>query len=360
MSNSLFSLRTVGLIIPALILILFGLIALFFINTGYFRNQIFFVIIAIIAYFIASRSNIWAIKFYLLPMYLISLFLLALVFFLGFESRGAVRWISLLGVSVQFSEILKPFLGVSLAFFLARCTSRSFFSFCALIVLLLPIVFLIAMQPDLGSALIYLFVVLFTLLVFGYPIWWFLAGLFLQALLFPIFWHFLHSYQQQRLLTFIHPSNDPLGSSYNAIQSVIAVGSGMFAGNGIGEGTQSTLRFLPERHTDFIFATLSEGLGFIGSVLIIATFLFLLYKVYKIFTSENEGFAKNLAIITFAILLFEFFINLGMNIGLLPVVGVPLPFVSYGGSAMLSNFILLGFLTSATNTAKTTHSLEIK
>src|SRR5581483_7324973 len=284
-----------GILIPTFILVIFGLSSLYFINTAYFRSQLLFYIVSLLIYFLIARSNIFAFKSYVFPIYIISLIFLFIVLILGIESRGAIRWISILGINVQMSEVLKPFLGICLATFLAKWKDRSFFSFVLVILMLLPLLILIGLQPDLGSALIYVFTVLFVLLTFGYPLWWFGVGLLSQFVVFPLFLQLLHPYQKQRLLTFLHPSNDPLGSSYNAIQSIIAVGSGSLFGKGLGEGTQSVLKFLPERHTDFIFATLTEGLGFIGAIILLIVFAFLLLRIYKIFQREDEGFSKNFA-----------------------------------------------------------------
>ena len=196
--------------------------------------------------------------------------------------------------------------------------------------------------------------------IFGFPLRYFLASLLLMTFSFPIFWKFLREYQKQRILTFFHLRVDPLGTSYNAIQSVIAVGSGMLIGRGLGQGTQSTLRFLPERHTDFIFATLSEGLGFIGSLVILVAFGFLFYRIFLIYKNSDSVFSKIFAQAAFSLFLIQFFLNIGMNIGIMPIVGVSLPFVSYGGSSLLSSFILLGFLSSMSKGNNLKEVLEIR
>jgi rod shape determining protein RodA len=198
-----------------------------------------------------------------------------------------------------------------------------------------------------------------TFLVFGFPFRFFLSGLAVLLISSPVLWGFLHDYQKQRIFTFLHP-NDPLGLSYNAIQAVIAVGSGMLFGRGLGLGTQSGLRFLPERHTDFIFATLSEELGIVGTVLLILTFVFLLYRIFVIFREQEELFPKLFSVIVFSVIFLQFFINIGMNIGILPIVGITLPFVSYGGSSLLSNLILLGILSSINKNDSPDKVLEIK
>ena len=218
---------------------------------------------------------------------------------------------------------------------------------------------LVFLQPDLGNALIYLMAAVSTFIVFGFPIRFFLTGLVFLGLLSPMVWKFLHDYQKQRILTFLNPS-DPLGLSYNAIQSVIAIGSGMIIGRGLGLGTQSGLRFLPERHTDFIFAALSEELGIIGSVLMVIVFAVLLYKIFAIFLHQENLFCKIFSIAAFFIIFLQFFVNVGMNIGILPIVGITLPFVSYGGSSLLSNFILLGILSAMNKEKGSLRVLEIK
>jgi rod shape determining protein RodA len=170
----------------------------------------------------------------------------------------------------------------------------------------------------------------------------------------------LHDYQKQRILTFLNPGSDPLGTSYNVIQSVIAVGSGMFAGRGLGQGTQSGLRFLPERNTDFIFATISEQLGIVGSVIVLICFILIIYRIYIIFQKSDDKFCKIFAAIVFFSFLIQLFVNIGMNTGILPIVGVTLPFISSGGSSLLSNFIFLGFLSAISRSSKANDVLEIR
>lgn len=250
-------------------------------------------------------------------------------------------------------------MAISLANYLASLKTYSFKSFSIVIISLIPIALLIFLQPDLGNALIYAFVTLGVLLIFGFPIRLFLAGFLIWLSSLPFFWFFLHDYQRDRILTFINPGRDPLGVSYNAIQAVIAIGSGMFLGRGLGQGTQAGLRFLPERHTDFIFATISEELGFLGSLIIVLTFAVIFYRLFNLIRDSDDKFAKIFGIVVFMSLFTHFFINIGMNIGIVPVVGVTLPFVSYGGSSLFSNFILLG-LFFACSKKKKEEILEIR
>lgn len=348
-----------GLIIPVFILLILSLTALFSINTAFFRNQLIFSLIGVFAFLFFSQVNPKIINNFGVPIYIVSVILLALVFLLGIEGRGAIRWVEVIGFRIQFSEILKPFLAISLSSFLVR-KNYSIKSAVQIFFLLCVVVILIFLQPDLGSALIYLLVTIFTLVFFGFPLKFFAGGLVFFAVSVPFVWRILRDYQKERILTFINPSHDPLGGSYNAIQSVIAVGSGEFSGRGLGQGTQSGLSFLPERHTDFIFATISEQLGFIGSILIIFCFIVLLYKMYKIFSNCNDDFAKTFIAVSFFIILVQFSMNIGMNTGLLPVVGVTLPFVSYGGSSLLSSFILLGLISSIQKGIRKEEVLEIR
>lgn len=348
------------LLAPVFILIIISLTTLLSVNIVYFKSQIISLVVALIAFIFFSRVNLEIFKQFKKPIYFISLILLAIIFFIGIESRGAIRWIEIFGGRIQFSELLKPFLAVCFAAFLAESGYSKSKSFFLSLLFMIPIVLLIVLQPDLGSGLIYVFVGLFVLLVTGYPLY--LFGLaFLPVLIgAPFIWTMLHDYQRQRILTFIHPASDPLGTSYNSIQAIIAVGSGTFWGRGWFQGTQSSLKFLPERHTDFIFATLSEGIGFIGAAVVVLAFIFLCYRVYIIFKNSEDQFSKIFAACCFGFFLIQGFVNIGMNIGFLPIVGVTLPFVSFGGNSLLSNFIFLGILTGISFNQKREHVLEIR
>lgn len=359
MSKAKFFIFDWQLLIPIFVLLIISLTTLFTLNVNLFRNQLFYLLISFFAFLFFSQTSSKVIKYYSFPIYIVSLILLSSLLVIGLESRGATRWVEIFGMQIQFSEVLKPFLSLALAAFLVRNKTHPK-TFFLTFFLFFPLGLLIYLQPDLGNALLYAGVIFFTLLVFGFPLFWFLGGLVITFFSFPFAWLFLHEYQRQRILTFINPSKDPLGTSYNAIQSIIAVGSGMIFGKGLNEGTQSILRFLPERHTDFIFATLSENFGFIGSIIVIISFAFLLKRIYSIFSSTDDQFCKTFSIIAFFIILLQMFINISMNIGVIPVVGITLPFVSYGGSSLFSNFILIGFLTAIQSEMKREEVLEIR
>ncbi|MDP2585377.1 MAG: FtsW/RodA/SpoVE family cell cycle protein [Candidatus Levybacteria bacterium] len=348
-----------GLLAPAIILVILSLITLFSIDTSLFKSQLVFCIVGIFAFLFFSQTNYKTVNLYAIPIYIVSIVLLIVVLIVGVETRGSVRWLEIFGFKVQFSEILKPFLAISLSSYLSSKNNYSLKTLFLATCFLMPVVFLVFLQPDLGNALIYFFVAIMVFIVFGFPFRFFFLGLILSLIMSPIFWRFLHDYQKQRILTFLNP-NDPLGLSYNAIQSVIAVGSGMLLGRGLGLGTQSGLRFLPERHTDFIFATLSESLGMIGATLLLIVFAYLLYRIFTIFRAQDELLNKTFSAIVFFVIFFQFFVNIGMNIGILPIVGITLPFVSYGGSSLLSNFIFLGILCAMNKGGSSHKVLEIK
>lgn len=348
------------LMVPIVFLLLISLTVLFSIDPAHFWNQLFALGVATVAFFVFSQIPYKDLELFAKPFYFVSIFLLVIVLLIGFEARGAVRWINIFGFSLQASEIIKPLLSLSLASFLAGNTNRSLKMYVLTLLFLVPVVVLIQLQPDLGNALIFAGVSVATLVVYGIPwIWLFVSALPL-LLAAPFIWNLLHDYQRQRVLTFLNPLQDPQGSSYNLIQAVIAVGSGMVMGKGIGEGTQSQLKFLPENHTDFIFASLSEKLGFLGSFIVIMAFIALLYRIYRIFHRSKDAFGKLFCVSAFLFLLIHFFVNIGMNLGLVPVVGVTLPFVSFGGSSLLSNFIFLGILSAISTANNKKDVLQIR
>lgn len=347
-----------GLLAPVIVLVIVGLTSLFSIQPELFRSQFIFFLVSFVAYLFFSQVDLEILKQYSIPIYIFSFVILLLLLFLGTESRGAMRWFTIFGVSIQLSEIVKPFLALSFAAFLSS-SKHNFKTLMYSFLLLLPIAFFIYKQPDLGNAILFILAYLGTIFIFGFPLRYFIAGLLTVGILSPIFWNFLHDYQRQRVMTFLYPSQDPLGTSYNAIQAIIAIGSGQFFGRGLSQGTQSTLQFLPEKHTDFIFAKISEDLGFIGAIVVLGAVAFLLYRMYLIFLKSEEPFIKVFVLCSFFFFFTQAFINIGMNLGLLPIVGVTLPFVSYGGSSLLSSFIFLGLLTSAKRLERKGQALEI-
>lgn len=347
------------LVSPIGILIFLSLTILFSLDKSFFINQLVFVIVSSLVFLFFTQVNIENIAELSIPLYALSVISLIIVFAVGIHTRGAIRWIPLLGFQLQFSEILKPVLIFCFACFLNARKDIGWKTLLWSVGLLFPILYLIYRQPDLGSALIYGTVFMLICLVYGFPWWWFGSFGMVALLSIPFLNRFLHDYQKQRLMTFLHMSKDPLGSSYNAIQATIAVGSGMVIGKGVGLGTQSSLRFLPERHTDFLFASLSEDLGFLGAILVLSTFVILLVRMYLIYTKVLGKTEKVFVTGAFFLMLTQVFVNIGMNIGLLPIVGVTLPFMSYGGSSLLSNAVLMGIVSGVAKKRVYNTSLEI-
>lgn len=347
------------LLFPAIALVGISLATLYSIDITIFRQQLIFFIIGIAVYLLFLNIDIRIFGIFSKQIYFATLILLGLVFLIGIEAKGAVRWIDIFGIRLQFSEILKPFFIIVLAKFLSTHEEHSFSVFIKALLLLFPVFFLVWRQPDLGNAIIYLMTALCMLLAYGFP-WRYFFSLGAAVLLpMPIFFSVLKDYQKERLFSFFNSTSDPFGSSYNAIQALISIGSGGFFGKGLGQATQSVLRFLPERHTDFIFATISESLGFIGGAVILILFTLLLLRIYRITTHAVDQFSYLVATGMFFIILVHAFFNIGMNLGILPIVGITLPLVSYGGSSLLTNFVMLSILSSIRSEEKRTGLFEI-
>lgn len=356
-----FSLNRVFLpiLLPAISIVVLTLSVLYSLDFQIFRQQLFFLIISLFAYFVFLNIDYKMFGFYSKQVYVIMIILLLALFLIGIEARGAVRWIDIFGIRLQFSEIIKPFYIIFLARFLSDSDSRSFGKFIFAFLLLAPIFILVLKQPDLGNAMIYFIVTLFMLIIAGFPLRYFLITGVIAALPMPFIFTLLHDYQKARLLTFINPSSDPFGTSYNVVQSLISVGSGGFFGKGLGEATQSILKFLPERHTDFIFASISESIGFFGASVLILLFIYLLFGIYKISLNVTTDFARYILLGFYFLLITHAFLNIGMNIGIVPIVGITLPFASYGGSSLLTSFITLGISSAINFDYKRHGTLEI-
>lgn len=349
------------LLSPILILLLVSLTTLLGLDKALFQNQLVFIVLGLLAFFAFSTLDYRFLKSFMLPFFVVSVMLLLLLIFFGTEARGAVRWFSFFQFRIQVSEVLKPFLLISFASFLTRNEGRITLATFLLSLLFISIVSLpVFLQPDLGNTLVYMLVPFMMLIFFGTPVRWFGILALILLTLSPLLWQVLRDYQRERVLSFLHPTADPLGSSYNLIQAVIAVGSGQFFGRGLGHGTQSQLKFLPERHTDFIFASISENFGFIGGSLVLASFVFLLFRIYKIVREGEDSFGVLFSVGAFSLLLIHMFINVGMNVGILPITGITLPLVSYGGSSLLSTCILLGIINSIGRGRAFRKTLEIR
>ncbi|BAO43207.1 rod shape-determining protein RodA [Thiolapillus brandeum] len=280
-------------------------------------------------------------------LYGIGVALLLAVLVMGVMGKGAQRWLDLGFMRFQPSELVKLAAPMMLAWFLSSKPLPPNWKQIILSLVLLAIpVLLIAKQPDLGTAILVASSGLFVLFLAGIS-WRLIIGLgLLAASAAPAVWYLMHDYQRRRVLTFLNPESDPLGSGYHIIQSKIAIGSGGIYGKGWLNGTQSQLEFLPERHTDFIFAVLGEEFGLIGILILIAIFLFIILRGLYMASQAQDSYSRLLAGALILVFFVYLFVNMGMVSGILPVVGVPLPLVSYGGTSLVTLMAGFGMLMS--------------
>lgn len=327
------------------LLSVFGLFVLLTVNTSLFFQQLLYICVGAALFFIISKIES-VILYWLIPFgYIGSIILLILPFF-NPAIRGAKRWILLGSEQIQPSELVKPILLFIFAYLISKYPPKKMSEiFFHSILFLIPFL-IVFKQPDLGTGIVYLCMWISMMIMGGFPLPIFFSGLGIGVVILPLFWHFLAPYQQSRIMTFINPMLDPRGAGYNAIQAVIAIGSGQWFGRGLGLGTQSHLRFLPEYYTDFMFATLVEELGFVGGALLLLLYALLLWNILRpLIQSVITGRTPVIFTIgVFTMLLTQITINSGMNMGILPITGITLPLVSYGGSSLLSIAISFGLL----------------
>ena len=322
-------------------------------NPTYFlRNQVIFAAIGLgvcvaLTFFDYERARTWQWALYAVA-------LLAVIVVYAFpQIRGSHRWIPLPLFNLQASELALVILTLTLPAFLTdRLQQMGTWrvTILSLVYVGVPALIVFA-QPDFGTSMVFGVLVLTALLFFGTPWTHFAAiagalvvGLVAVFKLLPMVGlHLVQKYQVDRLLTFLHPASNPRGSGYNITQSLIAVGSGALHGRG-DLATQTTLDFLPEHHTDFIFAVIGERYGFVGAAVLLGLFVLLIWRALRIATLSRDLFGAMVAGSIAAMFLFEVFVNIGMTIGIMPITGIPLPFVSYGGSALITNLMMIGLL----------------
>ncbi len=314
---------------------------------GLYLKQIYWLLYGLVAMFLVISVDYRLLSRYAYLIYGITVLALLYVVFYGSVASGARRWIHLGSLSIQISEFAKIALIIILAKYFEMGKLQGQYQFRDL---LAPAVLtgivggLIAIQPDLGTAIATFMIFLVFLLAIEINTKTLLKLLGSGLVLAPMLWFFLKDYQKTRLLTLFNPDLDPLGAGYHSIQSKIAIGSGGFWGKGLLAGTQSRLNFLPEKHTDFIFSVFAEEMGFIGVAVLFTLYLILILKGLNIAfrAADRFGFFLSLGLVGF--LTFYVIFNIGMTIGLFPITGLPLPFLSYGGSSLITNFIAIGLL----------------
>jgi rod shape determining protein RodA len=316
-------------------------------NPARLTAQLANILVALAAMWLAAQIPPQTLMRFAVPAYLLGLAALILVALYGDVVNGARRWLHIGVTRFQPSEMMKIAMPLMLAWYFHKheATLRVRDYAVAAVLLALPTA-LIARQPDLGTALLVLAAGFYVIFLAGLS-WRILAALLVAGLAsLPVLWSVLHDYQRRRILTLIDPSQDPLGAGYHTIQSTIAVGSGGVFGKGWLNGTQTHLDFIPERHTDFIFAVFSEEFGLIGNAILLVLYAALIARGLVIAANAPTLFARLTAGAISLIFFTYAFVNMGMVSGMLPVVGVPLPFVSYGGTALVTLFLGIGILMS--------------
>ena len=314
-----------------------------------FTRGLLWAFLAMLVFVVAAAVDYRWLKSFALPIYLADLGLLAVTLKLGSGVGGASRWVSLLGMQFQFSELAKILTAIVLASWLARRRDRlgSLSTIVGAGAIVGPALVLVALQPDLGTSLVFLAILGGMLFIAGASMRW--LGLLAAGgvAAFPFVWtYLLRDYQRQRLITFLDPTADPQGSGYHVIQSMIAVASGGFSGKGLTNGPAAQLNFLPVQSTDFVFAILSQELGFIGGLVVLALFVALLWRVLLVAWHSEDVFGVAFAGGIASLLLFQMLVNVGMVIGIMPITGIPLPFITYGGASLVSTAAGLGILQS--------------
>jgi len=332
-----------GVIILCLLLIqILGLVTIWSTAPELFASQFAFFVTGIIIVLLLSKTDPSLIFGISGSFYVVSILLLLLTALIGKNTRGSIRWIDLGFFNLQTSELIKPLLAVYYAQYISKNNLRNLKSFFLFLLLALIPVILVAKQPDLGSA-ITLFVLPLALLVYSGHLKRLLILFVISTALFvPLESKLLKPYQRERIDSFLNPYKDPQKSGYNVIQANIAIGSGGLFGKGVRLGTQSQLNYLPERHTDFIFASFAEEFGLLGIVVLLSAYFVFFSTILKINAQLRQKNHLFLSYAVFTIFFFQTVINVGMNLGLLPVTGITLPVFSYGGSSLLSFAILIG------------------
>lgn len=345
--------HNVKIFICLLLLFLVNIVLQLSANDGVPRavlSDIFYAIIGLTTYLLLNQQRYSWFSHIATPLYLISIILLILVFFVGTKVNGAQRWLSL-GIKIQPSEIAKFVVPLFITVFLQKRSNNGFLELStvdyllALLLILIPTL-LILKQPDLGTACLVFLSGFLVLIYLGIPKKIIIYGIILFTLASPLIWHGLKDYQKYRIMTLLHPKTDNRGKGYHVMQGKIAIGSGGLWGKGYLKGSQVHLSFVPEKNTDFIVAVLAEEFGFVGIVFVLAIYLFLLREFLLIAQNTEDMYYKALVLgITMSIAI-DIFVNLAMVTGLVPVVGVPLPLISHGGTSAMIMVMSIAIVSS--------------
>lgn len=338
------------LFIGIVILVTFSLIILRSIAPFVFPGYFIFIVLAFLAFFVFSQISFDVLSVFSWHLYVFCIVFLLIPLLIGQVTRGAVRWIPIGSFTLQPSEIVRPFLLMFFAKFLTdkRPDIKRLIQAGAL--LLLPL-FLIFIQPSLGVTILTFFGFLGVLLASGVEKKYIIVPSLIGLMVLPLIWFILAPHQKQRIQVFLNPSADQSGAGYNSLQSMISVGSGRLLGRGLGQGVQTQLAFLPERHTDFIFASVAEELGFLGAFVLLILIFFVLARIVYIVEHAQNQTARAFSAGVFLTLLLQVVVHVGMNMGMFPITGLPLPLVSAGGSSLLATMITLGMVVGAKKSA---------
>lgn len=342
------------LLLNALCIVLISIVAIYsatFTKTdAFYKKQLIWLVLSLPTFLIFSLIDYRLYSKYSKLIYVFNVIFLLAVFVFGSKILGAQRWIKLGPISIQPSEFAKLFIVLTFSELLVNGYKDNFRGIKAIITSglhILPIFLLIAKQPDLGTSLVIVFLYMVLIFLNGIDLKTYGLMILSGILSVPIgYFFFLKEYQRQRILTFLNPEADILGSGWNVIQSMIAVGSGGLSGKGLLKGTQNKLKFLPEAHTDFIFAVLTEETGFLGGFLIIFLYTLLLFSIIKIGQRCEDRYGQLICYGISAILFFHTVVNIGMVTGVMPVTGLPLLLMNYGGTSLLFVFTMLGIVQS--------------
>lgn len=347
------------LFLPIIFLLIFSSGMVLSVQPEVIADHLFYILVSLFLFFVFHFLDCGILLSLSPLLYISSLVFLILPFVFGTVTRGSVRWIPIGNYTIQPSEIIKPFLCLFAAWYWGK-KKYSHPDLLKIFLFFLPFFILIFLQPDLGSMLVVASIFIGTLFYSGIKPRQIILFLAIGAGLLPLFWFSLKDYQKTRVYHFLNPMSDPLGEGYNQIQAKIAVGSGRLWGSGLGKGSQSHLFFLPEKHTDFIFSSMAEEFGFLGSILLMILYFLLFLRILKIGfgCQSRESFLLVMGI--FFGMCLQTIVNIGMNLGLLPITGITLPLFSYGGSSMAATMIGLGIISHVSKSNSVNKIVSIK